>query len=110
MSDQESNRIRRIAGWSIIGLVAVIGISLALSAYFFSGRPGAFIPFHFGWLGGIFLIFIVFWIAKWLIWPWGGWYRHEYRTAESILKERYARGEITREQFEQMMSDLGRKT
>jgi uncharacterized membrane protein len=35
---------------------------------------------------------------------------HQHRTAESILKERYAKGEITKEQFEQMMRDLERKT
>lgn len=64
MSDQESNRIRRIVGWSIIGLMAVIGLSIALSFYF-ALRPGGglfhypfFFPFHFGWLGVIFLIFL----------------------------------------------------
>jgi putative membrane protein len=105
--------MRRIIGWSIVGLIAVIGISIALSFYF-SPRLGTshypFFPFRFGWLGGIFLIFIVFLVAKWFLWPWRGWYRYENRTAESILKERYARGEITKEQFEQMMSDLERKT
>jgi len=117
MSDQESNRIRRIAGWGIIGLIAVMGISIALSFYF-APRPAGpfyypFFPFHFGWLGGIFLIFLLFWIARWFFWPWrGGYYsyRFQHRNAESILKERYAKGEITREQFEQMMHDLERKT
>jgi putative membrane protein len=115
MSEQESNRIRRIVGWGIIGLVAVIGLSIALS--FFVLRPtGAFyypfFPFNFGWLGGIFLIFIVFGIAKWFFWPWrGGYYSYgHHASAESILKERYAKGEITKEQFEQMMHDLERKS
>ena len=31
MSEQESNRIRRIVGWGIIGLIAVMGLSIALS-------------------------------------------------------------------------------
>lgn len=117
MSDQEPNRIRRIVGWGIIGLIAVIGVSIVLSLYFVPRPQGAFyyqfVPFHFGWLGGIFLVFVVFWIAKWLIWPWrGGYYsyRYQHRTAESILKERYAKGEITKEQFEQMMRDLGDKS
>jgi putative membrane protein len=113
MSDQESNHIRRIIGWGIIGLIAVIGVSIALSLYFAPGGRGAFFPFHFGWLGGIFLIFIVFWIAKWFFWPWrGGYYsyRYQHRDAESILKERYAKGEITREQFEQMMRDIEHKS
>ena len=118
MSNQESNRIRRIVGWGIIGLIAVIGISIALSLYFVSWRPGGFyypffFPFHFGWLGGIFLIFIVFWIARWFFGPWGGGgggyysYPHQQRAdAASIVRERYAKGEITKEQFEQMMRDL----
>ena len=69
MSEQESNRIRRIVGWGIVGLIVVIGLSIAVSLYFASWRPGGFdysffFPFHFGWLGAIFLIFLVFWIAK----------------------------------------------
>ena len=91
-----------------MGLIAVIGVSIALSVYFApSGREG-FFPFHFGWLGGIFAIFLVFWIARWFFWPWRwrGGYRYEHRSAESILKERYARGEITKGQFEEMMRDL----
>jgi putative membrane protein len=112
MSDPELNRVRRIIGWGIIGLIAVIGVSIALFLYFVPGRPGAFFPFHFGWLGGIFLIFIVFWIAKWFFWPLRGEYSYRYQhgNAESIVKERYAKGEITKEQFEQMMRDLERKS
>jgi hypothetical protein len=34
MSDQESNRIRRIVGWGIIGLIVVIELSIALFLYF----------------------------------------------------------------------------
>ena len=122
MSDQESNRIRRIVGWSIVGLIAVIGLSIALSLYYFAPwRPGGgfdypfffTFPFHFGWLGAIFLIFIVFLVARWFFWPWreggGGYYSYQHQQrpdAASIVRERYAKGEITREQFEQMMRDL----
>lgn len=121
MSDQESIRIRRIIGWGIIGLIAVVGISIALSFYFAPWRPGGgfgypfFFPFHFGWLGGILLIFIILFIARWFLWPWrrrGGPGYHSDSSnqqrpdAVSIVKERYAKGEITKEQFEQMMRDL----
>ncbi|TLZ90987.1 MAG: hypothetical protein E6J98_08035 [Methanobacteriota archaeon] len=40
---------------------------------------------------------------------WGGYGRHYWRygdDAHAILRSRYARGEITGEQFEQMMGDL----
>lgn len=109
MSEQESNTIRRIIGWGILGLVAVIGVSAVLSLYP-AGR-GAFFPFHFVWFGGILLIFIIIWAAKWFFWPWR-WNHHPYRQyrhqAYDIVKERYARGEITREQFEQIKNDLQR--
>jgi hypothetical protein len=42
MSNQESNRIRRVVGWGIVGLIAVIGVSIVLSLYFAPWRPGAF--------------------------------------------------------------------
>ncbi|UVS70033.1 SHOCT domain-containing protein [Nitrososphaera viennensis] len=113
--NQDSNRIRRIVGWGMIGLIAAIGIAIVLSFYLAPRPPGAFyfFPFHFGWLGGIFLIFIVFWIARWLLWPWRGgrgyYYAYPYQQradAVSIVRERYAKGEITKEQFEQMLRDL----
>jgi putative membrane protein len=130
MTNQESNSTRRIVGWGIIivGLIVVIGLSIALSLYYFAPwRPGvgggfdypfffSSFPFHFGWLGTILLIFLVFLIARWLFfWPRrerggeGGYYSHQHQQrqdAASIVKERYAKGEITREQFEQMMRDL----
>jgi len=62
----------------------------------------------FGWL-----FMILFWVliiagivglARWLFYvPGSG--RSERRPLD-ILKERYARGEITREQYEQMRRDL----
>jgi len=60
------------------------------------------LPFYTFWL--LFLL-VVFGS---LLWPWGwyghGWYRKD--RAEEIIRQRYARGELTREQFEQMMKDL----
>jgi hypothetical protein len=91
MSEQESNRIRRIVGWGIIGLIAVIGVSIVLSFYFAPQPLGAFyypffFPFQFGWLGGIFLIFIVFWVARWFFWPWrgGGYITHTGLSMEML--------------------------
>jgi putative membrane protein len=72
-----------------------------------------FFPFHFG-LGVIFLLFIIFFVARWIFWPWGVGNSHRFHSqyhdnASGILKERYAKGEITKEQFKQMMQDLKRE-
>jgi putative membrane protein len=119
MSNNQSDRIRQIAGWGIIGLIVVIGVSIVLSLLFAPWRPGGFsshlfFPFHFGWLGTIFLIFLVILIARWFIGPWRAGRGEGYHSypqqprpdAASIVKERYAKGEITKEQFEQMIRDL----
>jgi putative membrane protein len=116
MTDQERNRLIRFAGWGLVGLIILIGISIAVSLIFFTRSSAGsfypfFFPFHFGWFGGIFLVFIIFFAIRWLLWPWRRNY-HPYRQyrddAHNILRERYAKGEITKEQFEQMMRDLDR--
>lgn len=69
-----------------------------------------------GWgmgFGGIGMI--LFWalvvigvvvLARWLVnGPWGGGSSRE-KTALDLLKERYARGEINREEFERKKRDL----
>ena len=117
MSQQERNRLMQFAGWGIVGLIILIGISIAASLIFAPRSSGSsfypfFFPFHFGWLGGIFLVFIVFLVLRLLFWP-RRWNDHlpnlHYRDdALNILRERYAKGEITKEQFEQMLHDLER--
>jgi putative membrane protein len=65
-----------------------------------------------GWIGLGLLHMVVFWalvilalvaIVKWL----SGAGPSDTPRALDILKARYAKGEITREQFEQMKRDLG---
>ncbi len=90
--------------------------------YIFTYTPTATGPapfmywFPFGWIWiflGFFLFFgllrFAFWGPRW----WGGYYRHygygpygRENDAYHILRERYARGEITKDQYDAMMRDL----
>lgn len=75
-------------------------------------RPYFFFPFGF-----IIFFFVILFIVRSLVWGWGlpggsprGYYwRHGgyyHGDAEEILRQRYAKGEINKEQFDQMMRDL----
>ncbi len=81
------------------------------------GTAPAYYPFWgFGWIWlfvGFFVIFgllrFAFWGPRW----WGGYYRHygygpygRENDAYHILRERYARGEITKDQYDAMIRDL----
>jgi len=105
----------------------VLGISLALVAvvaffviwqwqtYSSSDHGRFFWPF-----GGLLLVFLVLWVAFFAVrmawWTsrarrWqgagpGGPYRDR---AVMIARARYARGEITREQYDRIMTDLSRR-
>ena len=73
----------------------------------------------FGWGGGIMMILgfilfviVVFFVFKWLSYtPWHGETRYEKHTSNdeslSILKRRYANGEINKEEYEKIKKDLG---
>jgi putative membrane protein len=124
MNDQEWRRARGFIAWGVLGLIILVGVSIITSLVFFGARsqgsfypyfPVYFFPFHFGWLiGGVFIILLLFLIARWVFLPWrngnlpGSYSRPHDDDAYGILKERYAKGEITKEQFEQMMLDLKR--
>jgi putative membrane protein len=67
--------MRIFVAWGIFGLIVLIGVSIIASLLFFGLRtsgtfyplfPAFFFPFHFGWLGGIFIIFVVLLIARWI--------------------------------------------
>jgi putative membrane protein len=104
-------------GWLLVCLVllAILAFAIALTARVLSRPPttyhygGRFFLFFFPF--GILLFFLmVFVIARLIFGPWGLGYRRAYwrhrSEATEIVKARYARGEITKEQFDQVMRDL----
>jgi putative membrane protein len=117
-----SNRVRRgMMGW-IFGALAVLLLVGVFVVPFFYGpmlgpsgyypRPYFFFPFGF-----LIFFFVIFFVARGLFWGWGwgwrggysrGYWGHwgSYGDAMEILKQRYAKGEITKDQFDQIMRDL----
>ncbi len=109
---------RKGLGWLIGGLILFIVVAFTFAAvarpYFYS----AMMPHYGGWLffpfffpfGFLFCLLVIFALGRLLFWPWawgwrrGHWYHHD--EAGEILRTRYAKGEITKEQFDQMMRDL----
>ena len=96
---------------AIIGTVAAIG-------FVFFRPPVVFYPFAFGFFPfwpffAFFWIFAIFFVLRWVFFPWRWGYSRRYwggwgygDRAYYVLRERYARGEITKDQYEQMMRDL----
>jgi uncharacterized membrane protein len=78
--------------------------------------PGLLFWSFFGHgLGSLFSILLVFWVFGLIFHPWRRWgYWHPYyhrgwgNGASDILEERYAKGDITREEYLQKRQDLGR--
>lgn len=101
-------------------MLILLGIAAVISAlnpvrYATSTLQLPLIP-RFGWIGSLIGsligLFILFFFLSWIFsWPWSS---RRYRTyglpwgdsAVHIIRERYAKGEIAKEQFEQMMRDL----
>jgi putative membrane protein len=109
----ESSSYRRNGQrWLLVPLsIFLIIIAIVLTANLLL-RPARFYPwypFGFSWIWVPFAFFFLFFALRWFFWPWGWGYHHGYWTgndAHLILRERFAKGEITREQFEQMTRDL----
>lgn len=102
--------------WFLIPIVVVAAV-LATVPFFFLRLVE---PVGYPWYGWWFfpfpffvifpIIFLAFFGLRWIFWGgWRGrsWYYGTYDDpALQILKERFARGELSKDQFEQMAKDL----
>src|SRR2546428_8883063 len=117
-------RTRSPFGWGVVALIAILAIlvvgGLAFGAARAASAPAAvgypyygFFPFGFFFFpfGFIFFFFIVFAVFRFLFWGWGWggcyrWQGHYWGAAAERLNERYAPGEITKQQVEHMARDI----
>ncbi|MGA2664370.1 MAG: SHOCT domain-containing protein [Nitrososphaerales archaeon] len=97
--------------FGVLAFAGVFGHVLATGPYYYRWPSLFFFPF--GFLIFVFVLFFVFRIAFWgLGWGWRGrgYYRGRWASdgpyALEILNQRYARGEITKEQYDQMKNDI----
>jgi len=100
--------------WVLVPVLLLAGlavVAVATSFYWHAAAPQAYGWWPWAPLGWFFFIpvfFVAFFVLRFFWWgPWGGhgWYYHE-DSAMSVLRGRFARGEVTKEQFEQMRKDL----
>lgn len=117
MSEDEWKPRRPVWVRLLIVVAVLIVVPIVVSAVFYVLRPmgRAYFPFMgyypffffpFGWVFGFLILFL---LLRWIFWPWGWGSRRRYRgdlDEHHILRVRYARGDITKEQFDQMTRDL----
>ena len=119
-STYDDRHLRARSGflWVIVAL-AILAAVVFIGTIVFNGSfypNGAMYYGHpwFGWwffpFGFFFLFIFLFFIFRVAFWGGGWrrryWYGYGYGDAREILRQRYARGEITKEQFDQMNRDL----
>jgi putative membrane protein len=114
--DYEGQHRRHFFGRLVLGIIAALilgSVLLFLIGFFFGFVPFlVFRPFVLFPLGFLIFILFLFVIVRFAFWGWGwrrwGGYRSSYwLDSKEILRQRYARGEISKEQFDQMMRDIG---
>jgi len=107
-SEYRRNGQRSALIWVTVFL-GVIGIIVSANLVFHPSGYYPWYPFGFGWIWILFGFLFLFFVLRWFFWPWGWGYKRGYWAGDNayyVLRERFAQGEITKEQFEQMSRNL----
>ncbi len=115
MPSRPDNALR----WIITFVVVAILVVLLVGLFFYPPSTWETAPRYFPfWFFGFFIVlFVIMFLVRILFWGLFGVPRWRYmrygwvnepRSSQRILDDRYARGEITREQYLQMKDDLMR--
>lgn len=110
----------RRSRWAYLPIVAAVAAiaALGLVAWWWGGSgagPVGGFPYPFFWplvpLGFFLVLLLVFSFARFAFWGWHGGGAGRYGPdAREILRVRFARGEISRDQLRQMLRDLNEST
>ena len=107
----ESDLPRRGMVGTLLMLPIGLMVAILLLLYFFAFRgrgyfPGEILLICVAVFVGLFFIRTLYWSSRRRHW------RQQFKANQPvrILRQRYARGEITKEQFDQMMRDLDRSS
>ncbi len=107
--------------WILLGVgLAVIAVLVIVFVLLANGVLGGSSPRPFwGFWGAFLLLFLIVWVGFFVLRVafWSRRRQYGYGRgpglhrdpAVMVARQRYARGEITREQYEQIMTDLGRR-
>ena len=123
-----TNDARKVFLYSLSVMFILIGIAAVLSVIF---SPHSFPNTLSGWIGvagsvigaliALFFLFILIWVIIWLARSLGWisrvssysnhdqWRFWDHDEAMEILRERYAKGEISKEEYDRMREDLRRE-
>lgn len=120
-----NERRMHVGHWIRLGFLLVFAVFVAAMIYFmfvvYPTTPvvmGVYPWWGMGVFGTVLFVFLIFGLLRFAFWGprwWGGYYRHNgygyggygrENDAYHILRERYARGEITKDQYDAMMRDL----
>lgn len=106
-SGQEFRRARQTAIWIYVAVIVAVASLSAISLAFGRFSPTIYPPFFFfGWWIFIPLFFAFFFFRWWGGGYWWGSRPYYYDPSLETLRQRFARGEITKEQYEEMRKDL----
>ncbi|MDE1869129.1 MAG: hypothetical protein KGH60_04165 [Candidatus Micrarchaeota archaeon] len=99
-------------------LLILIGLAIFASAVISAARGGTpiatMMSFGWGWvwniIGIIFAIWILSWIFRWAFWghPHRHYARHWWGDERTIARMRYAGGDITKKEYDEIIRNLNR--
>jgi uncharacterized membrane protein len=107
-TDRQFRRMRQSGTWILAAVIIVVASLAIIAALFGRFSPPSYPPFFFFFGWGIFVpLFFFGFFFFFRSWGYRWWDSSAYYDpALETLRQRFARGEVTKEQYEQIRKDL----